>query len=168
MNLRLMFVVWFSTDLCVHIHISMFFVLFFCIFFLGMESMPAVNKNRIWRLLTLHRTGPITTSGHSWERCTCPTVFSMTKGEPHLGYTLPFGPFFFLLVFGTERHHSCRLPLFQVLNLLVHLQVHFTGQHGQHLSKHVPPDSRQQRGETIQAGLPPGEWRGRAKLSCLI
>lgn len=95
------------------------------------------------------------TSGRSWGRYTCPTVFSTIKGKNNsISYT-----------FCTL--HSWRSK-FLVWNVSIDPQVHFTGQHGQHLSEHGPSDGRCERGDEIQAGLPPGERRRGEKLPRLM
>lgn len=102
-----------------------------------------------------YRTGRIMTSGRSWGRYTCPTVFSTIKGKNNsIFYT-----------FCTLHSWSSE---FLVWNVSIDPQVHFTGQHGQHLSEHGPSDGRCERGDEIQAGLPPGERRRGEKLPRLM
>lgn len=91
----------------------------------------------------------------------CHTVFSMIKGMNT--FIQSNSTSCILCLFRYAPHLSWGAQFFHS-NLSVDLQVHFSRQHGQHLSKHGPTDGGWAGGGTIQAGLPPGKRRRRTKL----
>lgn len=103
------------------------------------------------------------TSGHSWGPYMCPIVFSMIRGKN----TFKLFHVLYFHLFGQAQHHSWSAEIL-TLNLSVNLQLYFTGQHGQHLPKRGPAGGGRERGDTLQASLPPGEWRTGAKLPRLM
>ena len=74
----------------------------------------------------------------------CLTAFSMIKGK-NASFT------------HSDMHSAIDELQSSWLNFSVDLQLHFTGQHGQHLPKCGPAGGGWERGDAIQAGLPPGE-----------
>lgn len=83
----------------------------------------------------------------------CPTVFSMIKGKNTFNlFHIVYPPFNQVC---TTSQAKCRTLGLKLLS--VNLQVHLTGQYGQHVSKHGPPGGGREGGDAIQAGLPPGE-----------
>lgn len=63
---------------------------------------------------------------------------------------------FIFLLFRFEQYLSYGAEIL-VLNVCVPLQVHFTGQYGQHLPKRSPAGRGWERDYAVQASLPPGE-----------
>lgn len=93
----------------------------------------------------------------------CPIAFSMIRGKNTFDlFHILYPPF---VQACTTLQPKCRNL---DVDLSVNLQLHFTGQHGQHLPKRGPAGGGWEGGDAIQASLPPGERRTGAKLPRLM